>query len=267
MPGLEQYGRAQALEALFNLSATTYVGLLEVLPIDGSGEVEISPPLYSRVLVQDWTTNEDSGTTSRCNVNAVGFGPYPVDVAIRGWAIWDAPLGGNLIASGLFFDTGGGQAGEVFVDTGDDIQFQPGDFCIALNQDCPVVFNGDGDGDGCPQVLEVRIYDNTNPLLPVLLTTKGPGDPAYFLGFNANLPIKVEIDLDQPITIFEWTQTYADGDTPDPPTAQSYLSPTWTLEYVHPLPGGLGNQIITRHDQTVGGSCTFTENLTVSQAV
>ena len=142
--GLELYGRSQALEAVLNVTETTYIGLLSVLPVDSAGEVEISPAGYARILHQDWVTQSiggDVNQTGRCSVGPIAFPPYGEPVTMRGWGVWDAPTGGNLIASGIFFDTGGGQAGEVTVATGDNIVFNDGDFCIVLGDDCPVMFD------------------------------------------------------------------------------------------------------------------------------
>lgn len=254
---LEAAGRAAALEALFNISSNTYVALLEQVPIDGSGEVEVSTPGYGRILVQAWNTVQETGITKRCNVFPVSFGPYAAEIAIKGWAIYDQPLGGNLIASGIFFDAGGGQAGIVTVPPGEDVQFGADEFCLILGEDCPIVFES---GPECPSVVEVRIYDNTNPLLPVLLNTKGPGAPAYVLGFNDTRPVLVEIDLDMAVNPPDWTQTY-DADLPSPPTSLSYAVQTYTLEYVSP--GGL-TLVRTRFDQIPAPNCTWTEELTRS---
>jgi len=117
----------------------------------------------------------------------------------------------------------------------------------------------------CPQVTEVRIYD-VGGVSPILLATKGPGDPPFFLGFNQNTQIQAEIDIDIPINPVEWSQTFADGDTPDPPTAVGYASQTWTVAYTHPLPS-TSTTVVTRFDKLPAfGTCTLTEALTVSAA-
>ena len=186
MSGLETYGRTQALEALLNLTESTFVGLLDTLPVDSIGEVEISPAGYTRVLNQDWSTTDAGGVTTRSNVPLISFGPYPTDVSMRGWAIYDAPVAGNLIASGLFFDTGGGQAGEVFVEAGDDIQFQPGQFGVSIGDECPVVIGAAG-GDTCSDIDTITVDVGGGPVAWSI------GDPP--VAAPATSPVTVVITL------------------------------------------------------------------------
>lgn len=118
----------------------------------------------------------------------------------------------------------------------------------------------------CPQVTEVRIFDNTDPLRPVLIATKGPGAPPTFLGPNSNLPILAEIDLDIPVNPADWSLSFADGDAPAPPVSVSYASQTWSIQYTHPLPSTVST-VVARFDQNPdAGPCTFSEALTTSPA-
>lgn len=118
----------------------------------------------------------------------------------------------------------------------------------------------------CPQVTEVRIYDNTDPLRPVLIATKGPGAPPTFLGPNSNLPILAEIDLDIPVNPADWSLSFADGDAPAPPVSVGYASQTWSIQYTHPLPSTVST-VVGRFDQNPdAGTCTFSEALTTSPA-
>lgn len=118
----------------------------------------------------------------------------------------------------------------------------------------------------CPQVTEVRVFDNSNPLLPVLIATKGPGAPPTFLGFNSNLPVLVEIDVDIPMNASDWSISFADGSPPDAPISVGYGAQTWTVSYTHPQPSSL-TEVVARFDQNPdAGTCTFSEALTVSPA-
>ena len=116
----------------------------------------------------------------------------------------------------------------------------------------------------CPNVTEVRIYDNRDPGSRVLLATKGPGAPAFVLGPSQFIPIYVEIDIDQDITAPEWALDWALGDNPDPPIAIGYASQTWQISYTQPAPtGGPTSTVAARLSQLREfGECEFSEALT-----
>lgn len=247
MPGLETYGRTQALESLFNPSETTYVALLEVLPVDSAGEVEVSPTGYARILSNTWTTANADGVTSRCNAAGVTFGPFPDAYTTRGWAIYDAPVGGNLIASGLFFDTGGGMAGEVSVPINDEVQFQPGDLCISLSQDCPIEFgdgDGDGDGDTCSPIASITVDTGGGP---VAWNIGDPPENVAPLG-----SVTIVVTLTAPSTDmggFSASVTSAASVVLTP------LGAVFTLTYS--VPPGPSGQVVTIENLTNTPTCTY----------
>ena len=148
------------------------------------------------------------------------------------------------------------------VPSGEDVQFQPGLFSIILSGDCPVIFGGAV--SSCPSVVEVRIYDNTTAGSPALLATKAPGAGPHSLGAGGGTPILVEIQLDIAINPADWSFDYDGGSAPDAPLASSYASQVYTLEYVHPTPGGaFPNIVAVAFEQAAGlDGCSFSEALT-----
>jgi len=117
----------------------------------------------------------------------------------------------------------------------------------------------------CPNVTEVRIYDNTDPGNRVLLDTKPPGQPPFNLGLNQTISIYVEIDIDQPVNPVEWATDFALGDTPDPPVAVGYSAQTWSVSYTQPAPSPNNSVIAVRFSQLREfGSCEFDEALTLT---
>lgn len=120
--------------------------------------------------------------------------------------------------------------------------------------------------DPCPRVTEVRIYDNTDPLSPVLIATKGPGEPPTFVGFNSNIAIRAEVDIDQPVDPLDWLVSLDGIDMPDPPISISYASQTWDLQYTHPLPSTISTVEARFAQERSVGICAFSEQLTTSPA-
>lgn len=134
MAGLESYAREQVLEDLFNATNAIHVSLLSTLPVESVGEVEVSPAGYVRVSEDNWQTEalNEVEATIRSNVDNVIFGPYAEEVLVKGWAIYDALVAGNLLATGVFLNAGDNQIITITIPIGDDIQFQPGNLSIGL---------------------------------------------------------------------------------------------------------------------------------------
>lgn len=182
MSGLEPYGRSTALEFLFSPISGAHIALLSTLPVDGLGAVEINPAGYARQPCSSWSTTSITGlpsVTSRCNASAITFGPFASDVDAKGWAVYDALAAGNLIASGSFVDAGFNQAGVITIPAGDDIQFQIGDLCLSLSQDCPIVVSSLG--DTCSIITGITVSDSGSPPVswnigdtPILVATSAP---------------------------------------------------------------------------------------------
>ncbi len=189
MAGIEPYARTAALELLFAPAATNFVSLLDILPIDGVGESEISPAGYTRIAATNWSTTSITGSvgvTSRCNDDVIIFGTYAAEVTTIGWAIYDAVTGGNLLSSGPFVDAGFGLAGLLTIPMGDDIQFQPGDLCMSLSQDCPIVAGSAG--DVCSLITGITVSVNGSPPAPWNI-----GDPPTIVPLSAAVTIVISL--------------------------------------------------------------------------
>lgn len=240
--GLELYGRSTALEAILSPVATPYVGLLVTLPIDSAGEVEISPPGYVRVAANAWTTGSINGSvavTSRSNADVITFGTYAVPVAVKGWAIYDAPVAGNLVASGTLVDAGFNQAGIVVVPAGDDLQFQPGNLNVSIGPDCPIVVGGGTD---------------TCSLIDSITVNGAPwniGDPPVIVAFPSNPTIVVNLvapSTDMPGFTVDSGANYANETISDTGPAQ------FTIDY-DVAPAGVQN--ITFRNATNSPECVY----------
>lgn len=138
MPGLEQFARERALELLFEEPATPYVALMQSLPLGGVGGVEVSASEYARQLVTKWSTIVQVNATRREAIETVSFGTFSSVVVVQGWAVFDAIVAGNLLASGDIIDTGFGQFGTITVPIGDELQFQAGQFAVTIGE-CTLV--------------------------------------------------------------------------------------------------------------------------------
>lgn len=177
MSGLEPHGRAQALEAVLSPAANIFVGLLDTMPVNGFGAIEISPAGYARISAANWTTTTIAGAsevTTRCNADNLAMGPYATEVNARGWALYDAITNGNLVASGPFVDAGFGQAGILNIPALDDIQFQPGDLCVTITSSCPVMVAP----DVCPVPVYAQYVDQSFNVIVVPIGGPPPSEGA-----------------------------------------------------------------------------------------
>ena len=260
MSGREPYARAQALEAVLSPATTIFVGLLETMPVDGSGEVEISPPGYARTAVVNWSTTATAGVTTRCNVDSLALGPYgPAAVDVRGWALYGALTNGNLVASGSFVDTGFGQPGLLTIPAGDDIQFQPGDLCVTIADDCPLVI-GSVAPDVCPLPVSAEYEDAAEEIVNVPLLGPPPNEGA------GNGPLTGFITMDAAFDGADFTAEYFFGLGP----AQGSLTPTpagpgphagWTFVWTQP---GVGQVVTVNVTKDSDPGCTFSIGFTLS---
>lgn len=210
MAGIEPYARTAALELLFAPAATNFVSLLDILPIDGVGESEISPAGYTRIAATNWSTTSITGSvgvTSRCNDDVIIFGTYAAEVTTIGWAIYDAVTGGNLLSSGPFVDAGFGLAGLLTIPMGDDVQFQPGDLCMSISQDCPIVAGSAV--DVCSLITGITVSVNGSPPAPWNI-----GDPPIIVPLSA--VVTVVITLAAPSTDMAGFTASISNATPGP---------------------------------------------------
>lgn len=105
--GLSTYGASQAMAAALPNGTSLYVGLLMQIPTDGAGAglIEVNVAGYERVEHTAWLTTTGSTTVTRANDGSVTFPALEESVEdVAGWAIWDAPSAGNLVAFGSFVD-------------------------------------------------------------------------------------------------------------------------------------------------------------------
>lgn len=96
------------------VTGTLYLALFEDAPGPGGGGTEASYAGYARVSHASWVTVGNE----RRNNGAVSWAVVPSDTTIGWWGIFDAAVGGNLIAWGPFLDAGGDPA-EFIVSAGD----------------------------------------------------------------------------------------------------------------------------------------------------
>ncbi|RTL04393.1 MAG: hypothetical protein EKK62_16495 [Acidimicrobiia bacterium] len=114
---------ATGLERVLPVGTDVYVALYstEVVITTESG-TEVSDSGYARVAFDDWKTVVGASSIRRTNNTAIVF-PAAVDgkVTVRWWAIWDADIGGNLIAAGPIMV--GGNITEEEIGPGDQFRF------------------------------------------------------------------------------------------------------------------------------------------------
>lgn len=260
MSGLEPYGRSTALEFLFSPISGAHVAILGTLPVYGVGAVEIAPAGYARQACSAWSSTSITGmpsVASRCNDDAISFGPYLEDVAAKGWAIYDALTGGNLIASGAFVDSGFGQAVVITIPAGDDIQFQVGELCLSLSQDCPIVVE-------VPAIV-CPVPSNVSLILPTLEVLAVPigGLPLPLAGgtgiCGGNIMMSLAFDgADYTSEIFFGAASQGPmgaGPGPAPHTQ-------WGFGFTQPaLIGTIVHVVVTK---TAEPACTFSQNFSIT---
>lgn len=132
MPGFSDYWENEVLDHLFNKGAyapptVLYVALSAADPgDDGSGAAEPAGGSYARAETSnaDWA-GAFGGTVS--NADAVEFAQATSAWGmITHFALYDAALGGNLLAFGPLTDAR-------TVAAGDTVRFGPGDLIVTLN--------------------------------------------------------------------------------------------------------------------------------------
>lgn len=260
MSGLEPYGRSTALEFLFSPISGAHIALLSALPVDGLGAVEINPAGYARQPCAAWSTTSITGlpsVTSRCNASAIAFGPFASDVDVKGWAVYDALAAGNLIASGSFVDAGFDQAGVITIPAGDDIQFQIGDLCLSLSQDCPIVVVGAPVACTVPSVVTLIL-----PSLIELPVSIG-GLPLALAGGTGICGGRLIMSL--PFDGADYTSEIffgAASQGPMTPSPGPAPHDRWVFGFTQPaLSGTLVSVVVT---ETANPSCTFTQNFSIT---
>jgi len=72
----------------------------------------------------------------------------------------------------------------------------------------------------CPEVVAFEVFDNTDPLSPVLLGSKQAGEGAFDLGPGQFIPLLVRIELSEELDPSEWTSELSTG--ANPPESISY---------------------------------------------
>jgi len=261
MSGLEPYGRSAALEFLLSPLSGAHVALLETLPVYGVGAVEIGASGYARQPAVNWISSSITGlpsVSSRCNDDTIAFGPYFDDVKAKGWAIYDALTGGNLIASGAFVDAGYGQAGIITIQAGDDVQFQVGDLCLSLSQDCPIVV-ASSPLVNCPVPAIVTV---TLPTLTVLNVPVGGSPIPIIAGTGLCFG---EITTDIAFDGADYTSEFFFGAVSQGPMAAGpgpAPHTQWSFSFTAPLlVGTIVHAVVTK---TAEPACTFSQNFTTS---
>lgn len=102
-----------------------YVGMFSSMPNSaGVGGTELSGSGYARVSHSSWTTAVVGHVVRRMNVGEVQFAALTGNLSARGWGIWDAASGGNLVAFG-YIRTAGGQPVIMSFAATDEPQFLP----------------------------------------------------------------------------------------------------------------------------------------------
>lgn len=103
MAGVSQYALEQVV------TGTLYVALFTAEPNFAGGGTECSYSTYARVSHAVWVTSVAAEYAERRNSGAITW-PAPVAAKVEGvgwWGIFDAAVGGNLLAWGPFLDGGG----------------------------------------------------------------------------------------------------------------------------------------------------------------
>lgn len=113
---------ATALEALLPSGSDVYVALYaDELVISTETGTELTDANYARVAFQDWKTVVGASSVTRTNNTAIVFPAFDAKVeSIRWWGIWDASVGGNLLAAGPI--TSGGVPADVGAGPGDQFR-------------------------------------------------------------------------------------------------------------------------------------------------
>ncbi len=112
-----------ALETAFPAGTDVYVALYstEVDIVSESG-TELTDSTYARVAFDDWKTVVGVHEIWRTNAKAIVFPALSEgEKSVRWWAIWDADMGGNLLAAGPLQTSG--EPTEVAVSAGDQFRF------------------------------------------------------------------------------------------------------------------------------------------------
>lgn len=132
MPGFSNYWENEVLDHLFDKGtyippSVLYVALSTADPLDdGSGAAEPAGGSYARVETSQADWSGASGGTV-CNADAVEFAQATSAWGtITHFALYDAAVGGNLLASGPLTDP-------VTIAAGDTVRFAPGDLSVTLN--------------------------------------------------------------------------------------------------------------------------------------
>lgn len=259
MAGIEETARVAALEFLFSPAADVYVSLLEVMPVDGVGEVEISPaPFYARESVTNWaTTSIVQNVTTRENVDAIPFGPYTEDVIAQGWGIYDAVVAGNLLASGPFVDGGFNQFGVLTIPTGDDFQFQSGGLSVSIGPDCPIVVAAQ---PPCPAPSFAFITLPTMESEPVPIG----GPPVAVTAGTNGMNGQVDMDITFDGSLYD-AEILFDGVPQILPvnTIPAGPSPHTGWEFDYDQPAGVGVVVSLRVTEIADETCTWTQPMSI----
>lgn len=112
-----------ALETILPTGTTVYVAAYETeVSIVSETGTEVDDAGYARVAFDDWKTVVGATSVARTNNSAIVF-PELVEGEkhIRWWAIWDAAVGGNLIACGPIRQ--GAVIADVAVSGGNQLRF------------------------------------------------------------------------------------------------------------------------------------------------
>lgn len=118
-------GRALMLAGVLPTGVDRYVALYLGNPLDlATPGVEITLTGYARVAHQDWSTSVPMvGESLRANASIVQFPTITQAGSADHWAIFDAPVGGNLLRAGPIVDVMGVPFAVVFSGLGDDARF------------------------------------------------------------------------------------------------------------------------------------------------
>lgn len=262
MAGLDPFGRVTVLEDLFNAGAGNHVSLLETLPINGVGAVEVSPGGYARQPATVWTTgslNGDLPVTTLFVNEIITFGPYGSSITFEGWAIYDALTSGNLLATGILRDSDLEPAGAILLTPDDDgYKYEAGDLSVSLTQDCPIVIGGLG---LCPLIAGALIELPTTEIIQVPVG----GPPVEATGGTVGIIGVASLNQAFDDSLFTAEVLFDDAvqaivPFPIPVGPAPFVG--WAFVFTQPV--GSGVVVSFRVTKDADASCTFTQPYTIT---
>jgi hypothetical protein len=119
-----EIAREAALAAILPANTDRYIALFLGDPIGVGAELTLTG--YARVAFQDWSTSSTPTISTRSPASAIVFPTVTQAGTADHWAIFDAPVGGNLWRSGRLLDNLGQPLTIVFTGGGDEARFDIG---------------------------------------------------------------------------------------------------------------------------------------------